>query len=131
MAQACKKPKLKIKKGDKVVVLTGKDRGTTGEILRAIAASPTDIRPVLQVVVETAGRLCDAYDVALVLREGDFLRFGAHHGPIPVDFEKLPIGRDWVTGRAVADSVAVQVPDLLAAGEAVLVRKNREHRLAQ
>ncbi len=27
-------PKLKIKKGDKVVVITGRDKGKTGEVLR-------------------------------------------------------------------------------------------------
>lgn len=34
-------PKLKIKKGDQVVVLTGKDKGKTGEVLRVI---PEDMR---------------------------------------------------------------------------------------
>ena len=31
-------PKLKIKKGDQVVVLTGKDKGQTGEVLKVIPA---------------------------------------------------------------------------------------------
>lgn len=30
--------KMKVKKGDKVVVLTGKDKGKTGEVLKAIPA---------------------------------------------------------------------------------------------
>lgn len=34
-------PKLKIKKGDQVVILTGKDKGKTGEVLRVI---PEDMR---------------------------------------------------------------------------------------
>ena len=34
----------------------------TSGILRAIAASPTDIQPVLAAVVESAAQLCDAYD---------------------------------------------------------------------
>ena len=89
----------------------------TGAILRVIAASPTNIRPVLQVVVETASRLCDAYDVALMLREGDLLHLGAHHGPIPIDFEKQRIGRDWVTGRAVVDGATIHIPDLAAAAD--------------
>ena len=31
------KPKVKIKKGDKVVVIAGKDKGNTGEVLKVIA----------------------------------------------------------------------------------------------
>ena len=37
--------KLKIKKGDKVVVITGKDKGKTGEVLRVM---PKDSRLVVQ-----------------------------------------------------------------------------------
>ena len=37
--------KLKIKKGDKVVVITGKDKGKTGEVLRVM---PKDSRAVVQ-----------------------------------------------------------------------------------
>ena len=37
--------KLKIKKGDKVVVLTGRDKGRTGEVLKAL---PRDNRVVVQ-----------------------------------------------------------------------------------
>ncbi len=37
--------KLKIKKGDKVVVITGKDKGKTGEVVRVL---PKDSRVVVQ-----------------------------------------------------------------------------------
>jgi large subunit ribosomal protein L24 len=37
--------KLKIKKGDKVVVITGKDKGKTGEVLRVL---PKDSRVLVQ-----------------------------------------------------------------------------------
>jgi large subunit ribosomal protein L24 len=37
--------KLKIRKGDKVVVITGKDKGKTGEVLRVL---PKDARLVVQ-----------------------------------------------------------------------------------
>ena len=38
-------PKMKIKKGDKVVVLTGKDKGAKGEVLKAI---PDELRVIVQ-----------------------------------------------------------------------------------
>ena len=38
-------PKLKIKKGDNVVVITGRDKGKTGEVLRVF---PTESRAVVQ-----------------------------------------------------------------------------------
>ena len=91
----------------------------TSEILRVIAASPTDIQPVLQVVAESAARFCDTYDAVIVLPEGDGLAIKAHYGPIPLDMARmiLPITRDWVTGRAFVDRKTVHVHDLVAAGE--------------
>lgn len=38
-------PKLKIKKGDQVVVLTGRDKGAKGEVLKVI---PSELRVVVQ-----------------------------------------------------------------------------------
>ena len=38
----------------------------TSEVLRVIASSPTVIEPVLQAIVESAAKLCDAYDAAPV-----------------------------------------------------------------
>jgi len=89
-------------------------QAATSAILRAIAASPSDIQPVLKAVAESAAKLCDAFDAAIFLRHGESLAIGAHHGPIPIDFDAWPIGRDWVTGRAVADRTPVHIHDLLA-----------------
>src|SRR5262249_48622890 len=55
----------------------------TGEILRVISSSPTDIQPVLDAVAESAARLCDTNDVAIFRRDGDRLHLVAHHGTIP------------------------------------------------
>src|SRR5262249_48721600 len=41
----------------------------------------------------------------------------AHHGPIPVDFIKRPVTRDWTAGRAVVDRKPIHVHDLTAAGD--------------
>ena len=101
----------------------------TSSILRVITASPTDIQPVLNAVAESAAELCDAFDAIILLRSGDTLTVGAHHGPIPVDFSAFPITRDWVTGRAVLDRVPVHVHDLLAAGDEFPVGQSMAQRL--
>ncbi|QIG51292.1 GAF domain-containing protein [Nordella sp. HKS 07] len=85
----------------------------TSTILRAIAASPTDVGPVLNTVTESAARLCEAYDAAILLADGDALVLRAHHGPIPIDFRNWPIARDWATGRAYIDRAPVHVHDLV------------------
>jgi GAF domain-containing protein len=84
----------------------------TREILSVVASSPTDIRPVLTAIVESAARLCEAFDSVLLLRDGDDLAFAAHHGPIPVDFDRWPVSRKWAAGRAAVDRQAVHVYDL-------------------
>src|SRR5262245_13099945 len=89
----------------------------TSEILGVMAASPTNIQPVLQAVAESACRLCEAYDSVIRLCEGERLHVRAHHGPIPVDFVGSPIGRGWVTGRAFVDRKPVHVHDLQAAAD--------------
>jgi GAF domain-containing protein len=85
----------------------------TGEILRVIASSPTELLPVLDALVESAGRLCEAADTALLLVEGDQLRVAALSGYVD-DTARISntIHRDWVAGRAVVDSRTVHVEDL-------------------
>ncbi len=87
----------------------------SANILSVIASSPTDVQPVLKAIVESACELCGAYDFVMVLREGDELRFGAHHGPIPMSIDKWPINRRWTAGRAFIDQKPVHVHDLLSA----------------
>ena len=74
----------------------------TSDVLNVISRSPSDLQPVLETIVDTAARLCEAYDAAVVLREGDQLRAAAHRGPIAM-VESWPIERSWVSGRAVLD----------------------------
>src|SRR5712671_258115 len=87
----------------------------SSNILSVIASSPTDVEPVLKAIVDSACELCAAYDAVVLLKDGNDLRYSAHHGPIPIGLEKSPINRNWVTGRAVVDKVPMHVHDLLSA----------------
>jgi GAF domain-containing protein len=87
----------------------------SGNILKVIASSPTDVGPVLRAIVENACELCEADDAVVHLRDGDELYYGAHHGTIPVGFERRQINRNWVTGRSVIDKVPIYLHDVLAA----------------
>jgi GAF domain-containing protein/sensor histidine kinase YesM len=89
----------------------------TADVLNVISRSPSELQPVLDTIVETAGHLCEAYDTMILLRQDELLKIAAHQGPIPIDFDQWPVGRGWVTGRAVLDCKPVHVHDLRAAGD--------------
>ena len=92
----------------------------TAEILRVISSSPTDLQPVMDVVAESAARLCGATNAAIFRVDGETLRFVAGHGDTPTD---MPIG--WsvkvnsrmVAGRVVSERRTIHVEDLLALPE--------------
>jgi two-component system NtrC family sensor kinase len=89
----------------------------TSSILTVIAASPTEIDPVLKSVAESACRICQAYDAIIFLRDGERLREAAHFGSIAVDFAEWPIGRAWASGRAFVDRVPIHIHDLQTCDE--------------
>src|SRR5262245_8347443 len=86
----------------------------TSEILGVIASSPTDIQPVLDVVVENAARLCEASDAQILRIDGDILRLAASYGPLPTS-QTRPINRQLVSGRAVIDRQTIHVHDISVA----------------
>ena len=88
----------------------------TGEILRVIASSPTDLQPVLDVVAESAARLCEADDALIRRLDGNVIRLVAHYGRIPPGGGPDPLvgSRGSVPGRAIIDRQAIHVHDLAA-----------------
>jgi GAF domain-containing protein len=98
----------------------------SGNILKVIASSPTDVGPVLKAIVESACELCGAYDAIVRLKDGNHLVPSAHHGPIPTNEDKWAIKRSSVSGRAVIDKEPVHVHDMQSTeGDEFLESKKR------
>ena len=89
----------------------------TSEILRVIASSPTDIQPVLDVVVENAARLCDATNALIYRVTDEGLVIVARCGPMPLPAPLQPISRGLPVGRAVVDRQTIHVRDMDEANE--------------
>ncbi|HEX9267399.1 MAG TPA: GAF domain-containing protein [Candidatus Limnocylindria bacterium] len=85
----------------------------TSEILRVIAASPTEVQPVLDAIAESAARVCGASDAHVYRVEGQVLKPWAHFGPIPglALEESLPLSRGSVIGRSILDRRAIHIRD--------------------
>jgi GAF domain-containing protein len=58
-------------------------QAATAEILKIISASPNELQPVLEIVVKSAARFCEADDVTIFELDGQDLRIAAHWGAVP------------------------------------------------
>jgi GAF domain-containing protein len=91
----------------------------TADVLKVISRSAFDLKSVLQTLVESAGRLCDA-DFAMITRQKDGVLFFAEaygHSPEFIEYVRaLPVerGHGTATGRALLEGRVIHVADVLA-----------------
>ena len=92
----------------------------TGEILKVISSSPTDVQPVFDTIVESAVRLCDGLFSALFRYDGELIHQVAQHNFTPEGLEEVrriyPArpSRDHGSARAILERAIVRIPDVEA-----------------
>jgi len=108
----------------------------TAEVLQIISASPTDVQPVFDTIVQRAVRLCDGVFGAVYRTDGEILDMAAHANFTPEGLAAFgrvlprPLDRSTPSGQAIVDGSVVHVPDVdawpgpgvLAAARALGVR---------
>ena len=86
---------------------------------KSFEASPGELEPVFNAILENATRICEAQIAEIILAENNMLRVAAGYGDagrLPVS-EMVPLDRSTVMGRSICDQKPVHVADLQNAGD--------------
>jgi GAF domain-containing protein len=88
-------------------------------VLKVISRSSFDLQTVLDTLIESAVRLCDAHRGSLFLRDGDLFRLRAHFGHTPellkfVQQNPNRVGRETAVGRVALTGAVQNIANLAA-----------------
>jgi signal transduction histidine kinase len=90
----------------------------TGEILRVVSSSPTDVQPVFDAIVRSAVKLCDGLFSTAFRFDGELLHLAAQHNVSVeglAEFRRIypaRATRGLPVGRAIVDRAVVHIPDV-------------------
>jgi GAF domain-containing protein len=94
-----------------------RDLTATGEILRVISRSPTDLQPIFDTIAEHAMRLCNALHGVVLRFDGELIHLVAIANASPEAGDALrglfptPLGGHTAASRAILTGTTVDIPD--------------------